>query len=104
MGVIMLIMRVSDENLTWGAPRMKDELALLGHEVAVSTVAKYMVRRGKPTLDQSWKTFLHNFLGPVSWTRRSRRRWSRATCSIGCERLDGRRPRGFDRATVSAPP
>ena len=60
--VIMLIRRMSLENVTWGAPRIKDELALLGHEVAVSTVAKYMVHRREPEPNQSWKTFLHNHM------------------------------------------
>ena len=27
----------------WGAPRIQSELALLGHNVAESTVAQYMV-------------------------------------------------------------
>ena len=48
MTVIVLIRRMSIENVTWGAPRIKDELALLGHTVAISTVAKYMVRRRDP--------------------------------------------------------
>ena len=43
--VIELIRRMSRDNATWGAPRIQSELALLGHEIAESTVAKYMVRR-----------------------------------------------------------
>ena len=39
-----LIRRMSRENPTWGAPRIVSELALLGHDVAQQTVAKYMVR------------------------------------------------------------
>ena len=62
MAVIMLIKRMSMEDVTWGAPRIKDELALLGHDVAVSTVAKYMVRTRRTEPDQSWKTFLHNHM------------------------------------------
>ena len=59
MAIIMLIKRMSRENTTWGASRIKDELALLGHEVAESTVAKYMVRhRHGPS--QSWRTFIRN--------------------------------------------
>ena len=38
--LIQLIRRLSTENVLWGAPRIKAELALLGHEVAESTVAK----------------------------------------------------------------
>ncbi len=35
-------------NVTWGAPKIASELALLGFEVADSTVAKYMVVVANP--------------------------------------------------------
>ena len=54
-----LIRQMSQDNLTWGVPRIKSELALLGYEVAESTVAKYMCRQKKPP-SQTWKTFLLN--------------------------------------------
>ncbi len=61
-----LIRRMSRENPLWGAPRIRSELRLLGHEVAQSTVAKYMVRRkGKPP-SQTWKTFLRNHVGSLA--------------------------------------
>ena len=66
MAIIMLIRRMSIENVTWGAPRIKDELALLGHLVAISTVGKYMVRRRDSEPDQSWKTLLHNHLAETA--------------------------------------
>ncbi len=50
---------MSRENPTWGAPRIQSELALLDHDVAERTVAKYMVRTGKPP-SQTWRTFLDN--------------------------------------------
>ena len=54
-----LIRRMSQENLTWGAPRIESELRLLGYAVAERTVAKYMVRTpASPT--QTWRTFLNN--------------------------------------------
>ena len=53
------------ENATWGAPRIQSELALLGHEVAESTVAKYMIRQPKPP-SQNWRTFLKNHVGQVA--------------------------------------
>ena len=56
-----LIRRMCGENVTWGAPRVKAELALLGHEVAQATVAKYMKRRAGPP-SQTWKTFLKNHM------------------------------------------
>src|SRR5258707_12125781 len=54
-----LIRRMSLENRLWGAPRIHGELLKLGIEVAQSTVAKYMARRGRGR-SQTWKTFLHN--------------------------------------------
>jgi len=56
-----LIRRMSRENPTWGAPRIQSELRLLGHEVADSTVARYMVRQRKPP-SQTWRTFLANHM------------------------------------------
>ena len=60
--VIALIKRMSKENPLWGAPRIRAELALLGHDVAESTVAKYMVRTLDPKRQQTWRTFLRNHL------------------------------------------
>jgi putative transposase len=57
-----LIRRLSQENHLWGAPRIRSELALLGHPLSEATVAKYMARRGRPKPSQSWRTFLANHL------------------------------------------
>jgi len=54
-----LIRQMSIENPLWGAPRIHGELLKLGFEVAQSSVAKYMVKRGGPP-SQGWRTFLHN--------------------------------------------
>ena len=54
-----LIRRMSIENPLWGAPRIRGELLKLGFEVAQSSVAKYMVKRGGPP-GQGWRTFLRN--------------------------------------------
>jgi len=43
--------------VTWGAPRIRNELAKLGIEIATSTVAKYMVKERKPS-SPSWRAFL----------------------------------------------
>jgi hypothetical protein len=59
--IISLIRRVAQANVTWGAPRIRSELAKLGIEVAVSTVAKYMPRRRKPP-SSTWGAFLENHL------------------------------------------
>ena len=54
-----LIREMSLANRLWGAPRIHGELLKLGIDVAQSTVAKYMARRGRGP-SQSWKTFLRN--------------------------------------------
>jgi hypothetical protein len=87
-----LIRRMSQENPLWGAPRIHRELLKLGFEVAQSSAAKYMVKRGGPP-SQGWATFLRNtFRTSPRWTyssfrpsalacstcsglRASRRRW-----------------------------
>ena len=45
------------ENPTWGRRRIQAELALLGHEVAELTVAKYM-RRTATHPSPTWRAFL----------------------------------------------
>ena len=59
-----LIRRMARENPTWGAPRIQSELALLGHTVAESTIAKYMKRSCKPP-SQTWRTFLENHVSDI---------------------------------------
>ena len=54
-----LIRRMSIANPLWRAPRIHGELLKLGFEVAQSSVAKYMVKRGGPP-SQGWRTFLRN--------------------------------------------
>src|SRR3984893_12413780 len=54
-----LIRWMSIENVLWGAPRIHGELLKLGFEVAQSSVAKYMVKRGGSP-SQGWCTFLRN--------------------------------------------
>jgi putative transposase len=54
-----LIRKMSIANLTWGAPRICNELAKIGIKVSRSTVAKYMVRHRK-LLSPNWRAFLDN--------------------------------------------
>jgi transposase InsO family protein len=54
-----LIRKMAQANVTWGAPRIRNELVKLGIELAVSTVAKYMPRRRKPP-SPTWRAFLEN--------------------------------------------
>ena len=60
-----LIRRMSQDNPTWGAPRILSELQLLGYTVAESTVAKYMVRSRKPS-SPTWRSFLKNHAGQIA--------------------------------------
>jgi hypothetical protein len=61
MELRVLIRRMSLENSLWGAPRIHGELLKLGFEVAQSSVAKYIVKRGVPVPpSQGWRTFLRN--------------------------------------------
>jgi len=60
-----LIRRMSIENPLWGAPRIHGELLKLGFEIAQSSVAKYMVKRGGPP-SQGWRTFLRNHAPEVA--------------------------------------
>ncbi|MDR2728041.1 MAG: hypothetical protein LBB56_02830, partial [Chitinispirillales bacterium] len=56
-----LIKQISYENPTWGAPKIRAELKLLGYTVALSTVAKYMNKnRNKKPPSQKWRTFFRN--------------------------------------------
>ena len=59
-----LIRRMSQENPTWGAPRIQAELALLGYEVAESTVDKYIIRQPKPP-SPTWRSFLKNHASEI---------------------------------------
>jgi len=59
-----LIRKMSRENPKWGVPHIKSELALLGYDVAESTVAKYMFKHPKPP-SQTWRTFLKNHTSDI---------------------------------------
>jgi hypothetical protein len=61
-----LIRRMSLENTLWGAPHIHGELLKLGFEVAQSTVAKYMAKKGDDPSGQRWSTFLHNHMPHIA--------------------------------------
>jgi hypothetical protein len=67
MEIQRLIREMSLANRLWGAPRIHGELLKLGIEVAQSTVAKYMARRGRGP-SQTWKTFLRNHTAGIAAT------------------------------------
>jgi putative transposase len=59
-----LIRQLSKENPRWGVPHIKSELALLGYDVAESTIAKYIFKHPKPP-SQTWRTFLKNHAADI---------------------------------------
>jgi putative transposase len=63
--LLALIRRFAKDNPTWGVPRIRSELHLLGHDVAASTIAKYLPKGRKPP-SQHWKTFLKNHVGTLA--------------------------------------
>ena len=54
-----LIRQMSSANVSWGSPRIRSELKMLGIDVAKSTVERYMVKRPKPA-SPTWRAFLAN--------------------------------------------
>ena len=52
-----LIGRMWEANPTWGSPKIVAELAMLGINVAKSTVEKYQPKRARPP-SPTWRTFL----------------------------------------------
>ena len=59
------IRQMSRDNLTWGVPRIRDELALLGIHVSEFTIRKYRIRGSRPG-PQSWKTFIKNHFNDIA--------------------------------------
>ena len=59
-----LIRRLSRENRFWGAPRIQAELEHLGHQVAKSTVERYMAKRTGPP-SPTWRAFLRGHAGEI---------------------------------------
>src|SRR5438445_4151625 len=60
-----LIRRMSVDNRLWGAPRIHGVLLKLGFELALSSVAKYMVKRCGPP-SQGCCTFLRNHASDIA--------------------------------------
>jgi putative transposase len=56
-----LIVRMAEENPTWGAPRIHGELLKLGFRVSEPTVSRWLRRVPRaPDPAQRWLTFLRN--------------------------------------------
>ena len=62
--VAQLIRRMWQVNLTWGAPRIRDELAKLGIAVSTATIRKYRPKVSRAR-GQSWKAFLENHVKEI---------------------------------------
>src|SRR5258708_31800540 len=75
-----LIRAISLANPLWSAPRIHGELLKLGIEVGETTVAKYMVKGGRPS-SQTWRTATTP-QGSPQWTS-----WSCQPSAFGCYTL-----------------
>jgi transposase InsO family protein len=64
-----LIVRMAEENPTWGYTRIRGALKNLGHHVGRSTIARTLKARGIPPVPErptSWQTFLRAHWGAIS--------------------------------------
>jgi putative transposase len=59
--VVALIKQMAQDNLTWGAKRIRGELLKLGLQVSKNRIRKY-IKQVRPSRSsrQNWATFLHN--------------------------------------------
>jgi hypothetical protein len=56
-----LIFQMVAENPTWGTPRIRGELLMLGFDLSEATVSRWMRRAPRsPKLTRRWLTFLQN--------------------------------------------
>src|SRR5262249_28934345 len=83
------VLRMANENRTWGYRRIQGALANLGHDVGRSTIAEILARNGidpAPERERkiTWKEFLHqhwdlivaaDFFTIEAWTRRGLQRF-----------------------------
>ena len=63
--LIQLIRRMWSVNLTWGSPRIRDELAKLSLQASTATIRKYRPRSRRQA-SQSWRTFLQNHTSGIA--------------------------------------
>jgi putative transposase len=62
---VALIRQMANENLLWGAERIRGELLKLGLSVAKSSIQKYAKGRSPHPRSQTWRTFLHNHAAQI---------------------------------------
>ena len=77
-----LVVRMAEENPTWGYTRIRGALKTVGHRVGRSTIARILRAQGIPPVPErptSWRTFLRAHWGAIAgadfsttevWTRR----------------------------------
>lgn len=63
--IIQLIKKLSNENPTWGAPRIHSELIHLGYHISESTVGRYIKNKKPPNELQTWRTFINNHFDEI---------------------------------------
>jgi len=65
----LLVVRMAEENPTWGYTRIQGALKNLGHRVGRSTIARMLKAAGLPPVPQrptSWQTFLKAHWGAIA--------------------------------------
>jgi putative transposase len=69
MEIQRLVVRMADDNPTWGYTRIQGALKNLGHRVGRSTIARILKARGVPPVPgrpTSWRTFLRAHWGAIA--------------------------------------
>ena len=64
-----LVVRMAEENPTWGYTRIQGALKVVGHRVGRTTIARILKRHGLPPVPErptSWQTFLRAHWGAVA--------------------------------------
>lgn len=64
-----LVVRMADENPTWGYTRIQGALQIVGHRVGRSTIARILKAHGLPPVPEratSWQTFLRAHWGAIA--------------------------------------
>jgi hypothetical protein len=64
-----LVVRMAEENPTWGYTRIQGALKNIGHRVGRSTIARILKAHGVPPVPQrptSWQTFLRAHWGVIA--------------------------------------
>ena len=64
-----LVVRMAEENPTWGYTRIQGALTIVGHHVGRSTIARILKAAGVPPVPErptSWRTFLRAHWGAIA--------------------------------------